>query len=76
MKERSKTRRTLPAAALSSVSDCGFRSVAEGGEAIHLFVLSRQGARLYPKVKKLYLVKISIEKLDPQGFRKFFGVGD
>ena len=37
MKKRSKTRRTLPAVALSSVSDFGFRSVAERGEAILRF---------------------------------------
>ena len=33
-------------------------------------------ARLNPKNLKLFPVNISIEKLDPQGFRKFFGVND
>lgn len=32
--------------------------------------------RLNPKKLKLYPVNISIEKLDPQGFRRFFGVGE
>jgi iron(III) transport system substrate-binding protein len=32
--------------------------------------------RLNPKTLKLYPVNISIEKLDPHGFRKFFGVSD
>jgi IclR helix-turn-helix domain len=32
--------------------------------------------RLNPKKLKLYPVNISIEKLDPRGFRKFFGVAE
>lgn len=32
--------------------------------------------RLNPKKLKLYPVNVSIEKLDPRGFRKFFGVGE
>jgi iron(III) transport system substrate-binding protein len=32
--------------------------------------------RLNPKKLKLYPVNISIEKLDPRGFRRFFGVGE
>ena len=76
MNKRSKTRRTSPAAALSAVFDCGLRSVAERGEAIHRFCSVTAGARLYPRNLKLYPVNISIERLDPQGFRNFFGVRD
>jgi hypothetical protein len=32
--------------------------------------------RLNPNKLKLYPVNISIEKLDPRGFRKFFGVSE
>jgi iron(III) transport system substrate-binding protein len=32
--------------------------------------------RLNPKTLKLYPVNISIEKIDPHGFRRFFGVSD
>ena len=32
--------------------------------------------RLNPRNLKLYPVNISIERLDPQGFRNFFGVRD
>jgi hypothetical protein len=76
MKKRPKTRRTSPAAALSAVFDCGLRSVAERGEAIHRFCSVTAGRQALPESLKLYLVNIAIEKLDPQGFRNFFGVRD
>jgi hypothetical protein len=45
-------------------------------EAIHRFCSVTAGRQALPESLKLYLVNIAIEKLDPQGFRNFFGVRD